>query len=178
MCHAYEVHLEDSITNKWKKGIQTSIKPYITFNWKRKTYQAWMVDKTSNPALPGCINNMFFIYPKEVASTLVLKFSSRLILTFSFISHTEPHDLTNILHHLQRRIRKRFRVLNPFTITRKDFWNLWHENKSNHCTTWNELRCVETKSMYAWLVHYQIFPTFWLFIPSILFLQVIEKATH
>lgn len=80
-----------------------------------------MVDKTSNPSLPGGINNVFFIYPKEIASTLVLKFSSRLILALSFISHAEPHDLTNILHHLKQEFQKRSRALNSLTKTRKVF---------------------------------------------------------
>lgn len=58
-----------------------------------------MVDKTSNAPFTCCINNMLFVNPEEVASTLVLQLSS--ILVLSFISHTLPNNLTHILHHLR-----------------------------------------------------------------------------
>jgi len=50
---------------------------------------------------------MLFVYPEEVAGTLVLKFLSRLIILLSFISHPQSHNFTNIFNHLEKH-KKRF----------------------------------------------------------------------
>lgn len=71
-------------------------------NWWE--YQARMVDKPSNSTFAGGINDMLFINPKKVASTFVLYFSSRLVLNFTFISDTKPHNLAHILNHLQMNV--------------------------------------------------------------------------
>lgn len=61
-----------------------------------------MVNKSSNSTFAGGINDILFIYPKEIACTLILQFASRLIIPFSFISNTEPNYLTNILNNLPK----------------------------------------------------------------------------
>ena len=61
-----------------------------------------MVNKPGNPTFAGGINNLFLVYSKEVAGTLVLKLSARQILRLSFISNTWPHYLTNIFDNLRK----------------------------------------------------------------------------
>lgn len=94
--------------SEWQMQVNTSnnnnnkCEKNCSKNWWE--YQARMVDKPSNSTFAGGINDMLFINPKKVASTFVLYFSSRLVLNFTFISDTKPHNLAHILNHLQMNV--------------------------------------------------------------------------
>lgn len=78
------------------------------------------------------------------------------------------------LSHLH--IRRPVKTVNQILNFRKNWNDLISLNRGlNHCPLRDELRCIETQSMYVWLVYHQIFPTFWMFIARIFFLQVIRE---
>lgn len=105
----------------------------LTQKLKQKYYQAWMVDKTSYPSFTGRINNMLLVYPEKVASTLVLKPSSRLILMLPFISYTLPHNFTNILNNLNT---DRQFIIPPL-------FNLFHVFKNENIVPFHQVKWIE-----------------------------------